>query len=138
MELAAIRPTEVLVKLTGTGICHTDLAIVHQQFPIPLPFVLGHEGAGVVVEVGSQVETLSPGDPVVLTFESCGHCGSCQSSHPAYCDHYAALNDGRARGDGTPYFKDANGSDIAGRYLGQSSFATHVIASPRNAIKVSR
>lgn len=138
MELAAIRPAEVLVKLTGTGICHTDLAIVHQQFPIPLPFVLGHEGAGVIVEVGSQVETLAPGDPVVLTFESCGHCGSCQSNHPAYCDHYATLNYGRAHGDGTPYFTDANGAGIAGRYLGQSSFATHVIASPRNAIKVSR
>lgn len=138
MELAAIRPTEVLVRLTGTGICHTDLAIVHQQFPIPLPFVLGHEGAGVVVEVGSQVETLAPGDHVVLTFESCGHCGSCKSSHPAYCDHYAALNYGRARDDGTAYFTDANGTAIAGRYLGQSSFATHVIASPRNAVKVAK
>lgn len=136
MELADIQPGEVLVKLVGTGICHTDLAIVHQQFPIALPFVLGHEGAGIVVKAGVDVHALSAGDHVVLTFESCGACGSCRSSHPAYCDNYPALNYGRTRPDGTPYFTDSDGTAIAGRYLGQSSFATHVIATPRNAVKV--
>jgi aryl-alcohol dehydrogenase len=136
MDLAAIRPSEVLVRLVGSGICHTDLAIVHQHFPVPLPLVLGHEGAGIVAEVGAEVRSLAAGDRVVLTFESCGRCSSCESSHPAYCDHFAALNYGRTRPDGTPYFTDAHGTAIAGRCLGQSSFATYVIATPRNAVKV--
>jgi aryl-alcohol dehydrogenase len=136
MDLAAIRPSEVLVRLVGSGICHTDLAIVHQHFPVPLPLVLGHEGAGIVAEVGAEVRSLAAGDRVVLTFESCGRCSSCESSHPAYCDHFVALNYGRTRPDGTPYFTDAHGTAIAGRCLGQSSFATYVIATPRNAVKV--
>lgn len=137
MELAEIQPGEVLVKLVGTGICHTDLAIVHQQFPVDLPFVLGHEGAGVVVKAGADVRSLQAGDHVVLTFESCGHCGSCTANHPAYCDHYPTLNYSRTRPDQTPFFTDADGVGIAGRFLGQSSFATHVIATPRNAVKIA-
>jgi aryl-alcohol dehydrogenase len=136
VDLAAIRPSEVLVRLIGTGICHTDLAIVHQHFPVPLPFVLGHEGAGVVIQAGAEVHALATSDRVVLTFESCGTCSSCSASHPAYCEQYAALNYGRARADGTSYFTDAQGIAIAGRFLGQSSFSTHVIATPRNAVKV--
>lgn len=136
VELAAIEADEILVELAGTGICHTDLAIVHQQFPLPLPYVLGHEGAGTVVATGPDVRGLAPGDRVVLTFESCGGCGECATGHPAYCDHYAARNYGRVRTDGRAFVTDADGRPIAGRYLGQSSFATHVIATPRNAVKV--
>jgi aryl-alcohol dehydrogenase len=137
VDLAPIGRQEILVKLVGTGICHTDLAIVHQHFPLPLPFVLGHEGAGVVVQVGADVTSHALDDRVVLSFESCGGCGACNSGHPAYCDHYAKLNYGRVREDGSPFFIDSQGTAIAGRYLGQSSFATHVIATPRNAIRVT-
>lgn len=136
LNLAPIRVGEILVKLTGTGICHTDLAIVHQHFPLPLPYVLGHEGAGVVAGVAADVSDLEVGDHVVLSFESCGTCGTCHSGHPAYCEQYATRNYGRARLDESPFFVDESGTPIAGRFLGQSSFATHVIATARNTIKV--
>lgn len=137
VELCNICADEVLVELVGTGICHTDLAIVHQVFPLPLPYILGHEGAGTVVQVGSEVTDLAVGDRVVLTFESCGSCGQCTSDHPAYCEHYAQRNYGRFRPDGTPYVIAANGEGVPARYLGQSAFATHVVATSRNAVKVT-
>jgi aryl-alcohol dehydrogenase len=137
VQLAEIEPQEMLVELVGTGICHTDLSVVHQHFPLPLPYVLGHEGVGIVKQVGPGVNTYVPGDAVVLSFESCGNCATCGTGHPAYCENSGALNYGRARPDNTPYIIDAQGTGIAGRFLGQSSFATHVIATERNAIKVS-
>ena len=136
VDLAAVRRDEMLIRLAATGICHTDLATVHQEFPIPLPYVLGHEGSGVVMELGSDVRDFRVGDHVVLTFESCGICESCAKGHPAYCHDYGPRNFGRQRPDGEPFFIDNDGVAIAGRYLGQSSFATHAIATPRNAVKV--
>ena len=62
VRLDAPRDHEVLVELVATGICHTDLAIVEQLLPLPLPYVLGHEGAGVVVETGRAVTGLAKGD----------------------------------------------------------------------------
>ena len=74
VRLDAPRPDEVLVELVATGVCHTDVAIVEQILPLPMPYVLGHEGAGVVVEAGSAVTGIAKGDHVVLTFGSCGTC----------------------------------------------------------------
>jgi aryl-alcohol dehydrogenase len=70
VRLEAPRADEVLVKLTATGICHTDVAIVEQILPLPLPYVLGHEGAGVVVDAGKSVTSVAKGDHVVLTFNA--------------------------------------------------------------------
>lgn len=130
------RDDEVLVKLTATGICHTDLAIVKQLMPVPLPIVLGHEGAGVVEKVGAGVSKLKPGDTVVLTFNTCGECGSCINDHPAYCDLYPALNFATGRLDGSSPISDTNGDRIGAAFFSQSSFATYAITSARNTIKV--
>ena len=92
VRLDAPRDDEVLVKLTATGICHTDVAIVEQILPLPMPYVLGHEGAGVVVEVGKSVAGIEKGDHVVLTFGSCGVCRDCTAGHPAYCASQPLLN----------------------------------------------
>src|SRR5262245_58035720 len=125
VELDAPGPDEVLVELVATGICHTDIAIVEQLVPLPLPMVLGHEGAGRVVEVGANVTTLSVGDPVVLGFANCGTCANCLAHHPAYCDAFPLLNMAGRRLDGSTTLRDASGSDLNGSYFGQSSFATH-------------
>ena len=71
------RDDEVLIRIAGVGMCHTDLVVRHQYFPTP-PAVLGHEGAGVVEKVG-QVAKVAEGDAVVLSFASCGVCANCQS-----------------------------------------------------------
>jgi Zn-dependent alcohol dehydrogenase len=78
VQLDAPRDHEVLVEIRGTGICHTDIVVRDQYFPTPLPAVLGHEGAGVVVQVGAAVTKVVPGDHVVLTYASCGVCANCQ------------------------------------------------------------
>jgi len=72
VALDAPRPDEVLVRIVGVGLCHTDLIARDQFIPIPLPAVLGHEGAGVVEAVGEEVTKVRPGDRVVLSFRSCG------------------------------------------------------------------
>ena len=72
LEPARIRQPkgdEVLVRIVATGMCHTDMIVRDQYFPVPLPALLGHEGAGVVESVGSLVQGLVKGDHVVLTFE---------------------------------------------------------------------
>jgi len=138
VRLDAPRDHEVLVELVATGICHTDLAIVEQLLPLPLPYVLGHEGAGVVVETGRAVTGLAKGDHVVLTFGSCGECRDCNTGHPAYCKAFAASNFAGRRADGSATIVDTAGEPINAAFFGQSSFATHAIAPARNAIKVRR
>lgn len=136
VELADPKADEVLVRLVATGICHTDLAIVEEILPLPLPIVLGHEGAGVVVQVGAEVSDLAPGDHVVLTFRTCGACRPCGSGHPSYCEQYGLLNFYTRRPDGTATISDGSGEPIGGAFFSQSSFATYAIAHRSNTIKV--
>jgi aryl-alcohol dehydrogenase len=130
VDLDEPRPGEVLVRMAGTGICHTDLSVIDGVLPLPLPCVLGHEGAGVVERVGSEVD-LVVGDHVVLSFDSCGACPNCARSRPAYCERFVAHNSSGHRPDGTTTMGEVHGS-----FLGQSSFATHALASARNAVRV--
>jgi aryl-alcohol dehydrogenase len=137
LQLDAPRADEVLVRIVATGLCHTDIYIAEGLYPPAPPSVLGHEGAGVVEQVGAEVEGLAPGDHVVLSFDSCGHCPACQSLHPVFCEHYFPLNISGCRTDGTHTLQSAAGP-VAGCFLGQSSFASHVLAHPRNTIKVRK
>lgn len=91
-ELQAPRAGEVRVRVHACGICHTDLAVKLQHIPIPLPKVLGHEGAGIVEEIGPGVTQCQPGDHVLMSFGSCGECGNCRDGALGYCDHFRAIN----------------------------------------------
>ncbi len=95
------RGEEVLVRIKGVGVCHTDMVMRDGLLPVPLPVVLGHEGAGIVESVGDAVHSLKPGDHVVLSFASCGSCGSCADHAPAYCHSWVPLNFFGARADGS-------------------------------------
>ena len=93
------RADEVLVRNVATGICHTDITV--RDHPRAAPLVLGHEGAGIVVEVGARVTKVQPGDPVVLSFLSCGQCTNCVRGHPYYCHSLSSLNFDGTRPDGS-------------------------------------
>ncbi|MFN6121921.1 MAG: NAD(P)-dependent alcohol dehydrogenase [Actinomycetes bacterium] len=134
LELAPPGPGEVRVRVAGAGMCHTD------QLPriglADVPIVCGHEGSGVVDAVGEGVSRLAVGDHVVLSFDSCGRCRPCVQGAPAYCDTFIDRNLTGRRPDGTSSLVDAVGGHVGGRWFGQSSFATHCLATERNAVKV--
>ena len=73
VQLEEPRDNEILVRNVATGICHTDLSVLEQVLPAPLPMALGHEGAGVVVKVGAKVTKVAPGDHVLMSYDYCGH-----------------------------------------------------------------
>ncbi|GAC66358.1 alcohol dehydrogenase catalytic domain-containing protein [Gordonia soli] len=133
IEIARPRGDEVLVAMSAVGICHTDLSMRATWPTARCPQVFGHEGAGVVVDVGDDVDSLNPGDHVALTFRSCGRCGPCVADHPAYCT--SGLNTS-GRPDGSPTLS-RDGAPVYGGFFGQSSFATHAIAHQDNAIRIS-
>lgn len=134
LELDAPRPDEVLVRIVAAGLCHTDLS-ERAGGRGPFPAVLGHEGAGIVERVGAGVASLQPGDHVVLSYLSCGHCRNCLRGKPAYCDHHMAYNFGRRRPDGSTTLRDGAAA-VYGSFFGQSSLATYALASERNTVKV--
>ncbi|ERG88294.1 MAG: Zn-dependent alcohol dehydrogenase, class III [halophilic archaeon J07HX5] len=136
VELDDPQDNELVVRVVGAGVCHTDMTVRDQLYPTPLPAVLGHEGSGIVEQVGDAVTTVEPGDRVVLTFDYDDDCPSCRDGHPAYCEGFFEHNFGGHRPeDGTsPLSRD--GEEISGRFFGQSSFATHAIATERNVVQV--
>ena len=135
MELESPRSDELLIRLVATGICHTDVAVKTQSVLLPLPMVLGHEGAGVVEAVGSSASPFRVGDHVVLAGDSCGHCNKCQASLPFYCDEFITRNLTGWRVDGSSPMHHHH-APVRGRFVGQSSFATHTVVPARAAIKV--
>jgi S-(hydroxymethyl)glutathione dehydrogenase/alcohol dehydrogenase len=97
LDLEEPGPREVVVRMAAVGICGTDLHSLRGEWMRPTPIVLGHEGAGVVERVGSDVEGVRPGDEIVLSWApSCGVCADCRDGRPARC-----LSLQRAIGNGT-------------------------------------
>ena len=113
VELADLAPDEILVRIIACGICHTDLAVRDAQLPVPLPVVLGHEGAGIVEAVGSAVTSAKPGDRVVMSFNSCGTCPSCDVAAPTYCYNFFPHNWSGSRADGSPVVNDVGLAALA-------------------------
>jgi aryl-alcohol dehydrogenase len=135
IELDEPRANEVLVRIVSSGLCHTDLVARMQFLPIPLPGVFGHEGAGVVEKVGSQVTKVKPGDHVATSFLSCGTCTPCRRGIPGWCSEFRRLNFGGRRADGSTTMKK-DGQTIYGSFFGQSTFATHALVAERSVVKV--
>lgn len=135
LELGDLRPHELLIDVVAVGICHTDLIVRDQWYPVPLPAVLGHEGAGVVREVGGAVTGLAPGDKVAMSYNSCGSCPTCRGGRATYCHDFFAYNFAAARPDGTTALS-RRGEPIHSHFFGQSSFATQAVATERNVVKL--
>lgn len=137
VEVAAPRADEILVRMVGTGVCHTDI-VCRDAFPVPTPMVLGHEGAGIVEAVGSEVISLKPGDHVVLSFNSCGGCPNCDSHEPAYCYQFLGLNFGGVRLEDNSSPLSKGEEKIHGNFFGQSSFSTFAITRASKAVKIDQ
>jgi aryl-alcohol dehydrogenase len=135
LELEGPRDDEVLVRLVASGICRTDIDLGDDWDGAADPVVLGHEGAGVVAQVGKGVRSVRRGDHVVLSYQSCGHCGACRRGQPAACEHFYEANFGFHRLDGS---NGLQRSGVRGHFFGQSSFASHTLATERNLVKVPR
>jgi aryl-alcohol dehydrogenase len=135
VEIEEPRANEVLVRIVSTGLCHTDLVARMGFLPMPIPAVLGHEGAGIVEKVGNQVTKVKPGDHVATSFTSCGVCRMCKSGKPAWCADFKKLNFGGRRADGSTTMKK-DGKPVHGSFFGQSSFAAYALVSDRSVVKV--
>ena len=136
VELDEPKFGEILVRITACGICHTDAVVQNQFIPVPLPAVLGHEGAGIVEKVGVGVEEFKPGDRVGITFASCGSCPCCQKAKPYVCKNFNKINFGGIQPDGTSRLKTRDGQ-VLSTFFGQSSFATYAVVNQRSAVKVT-
>ncbi|UZN04446.1 NAD(P)-dependent alcohol dehydrogenase [Cellulomonas sp. S1-8] len=136
VRLAAPRPDEALVRVVATGVCHTDVAVWAGGLPFALPGVIGHEGAGVVEQVGADVTDVSPGDQVLISFSSCGACDACGDDHPAYCATWLHRNVlAGARPDGTSPLSEGD-TPLGAHFFGQSSFAEHLVVQARQLVVV--
>ncbi|QYB00184.1 alcohol dehydrogenase catalytic domain-containing protein (plasmid) [Rhodococcus sp. USK10] len=134
LEITALQPDDVLVHLPFSGICHTDLHMVTGHLtPAMLPMIGGHEGAGVVEDVGSNVTNVKPGDSVVLSIvPACGTCRYCVSGRSSICDYSTIVLDGRHPDGGTRY-RTSSGAE-AGQWALLGTFAEYVVVNSRAAI----
>ncbi|MFE3292445.1 NAD(P)-dependent alcohol dehydrogenase [Rhodococcus sp. NPDC059234] len=137
VELDGLRPDEILVRIVAAGLCHTDLVTQAVTPADAGPSILGHEGAGVVTEVGAAVRGVAPGDHVVLTYRHCAGCEQCLAGRPAYCEQSLRLNNSGRRADGSATVH-RNGNPVRAAFFGQSSFAQYAIASADNAVVVDK
>jgi aryl-alcohol dehydrogenase len=135
VELDPPGPGQVRVEIHACGVCHTDMVMEEGHLPVPFPAIFGHEGAGVVEAVGSGVTNVEPGDTVLLSFHSCGHCPACDDHQPGYCREFLPRNFLGVLGPGQGGVH-RNGSQIGSNIFGQSAFATHALAHSDNVVKV--
>jgi alcohol dehydrogenase (nicotinoprotein) len=127
---------EVLVQLVATGVCHSDVHVfTGDNVRRPFPIVLGHEGAGIVREVGLGVRDCKPGDHVVLTFlPACGKCRWCHTGQPNMCDLGAKIATGRML-DGSARLHRGDGGDLS-NYLLVSTWAEYSVVPEASLVVV--
>jgi len=136
VDLADPGPGEVKVKITAAGVCHSDLHVRRGEWQPPVPLVMGHEGSGVVVQVGAGVSGLVEGDHVVLSWVApCGQCRHCRAGREARCQLVATVvSPGGVLHDGTSRL--SRDGETVHHYLGVSSFAEYAVVPASGAIRI--
>ena len=128
---------EVLICMRAAGLCHSDLSVIDGNRPRPLPMVLGHEGAGVIEELGANVTDLCVGDHVVTAFvPSCGLCSPCSDGRPALCEPGFASNSAGTLLSGARRLR--LGDESLQHHLGVSAFAQYATVSRHSVVRVDR
>ncbi len=135
IELDDPRDDEILIRMAACGVCHTDAKARDGYGSVVFPIVLGHEGAGTIVEVGRTVRGLVPGDRVLLVSDFCGRCDRCRAGRTSYCEEGPRRTFGAVRPDGSTRARMGS-EDIRASFFGQSAFATYALASERQALRV--
>ncbi|KAJ4984192.1 putative alcohol dehydrogenase [Stagonosporopsis vannaccii] len=131
---------ELLVKIIASGVCHTDIAI--STFPeglpgfLPYPKIMGHEGAGIVEQVGSKISHVKKGDKVLLSFDYCGNdgCRACEDETPGYCDEFHVKNLFNV----PDVYQIAGGQSAGGLFFGQSSFSSIALVKGTSVVNVEQ
>lgn len=137
LQLAGPGEGEILVKMLAAGVCHSDLSVVNNNRPRPLPMLLGHEAAGVVEKVGPNVSSVKVGDHVVMTFlPRCGECDGCATEGKMPCEVGSASNGEGTLINGTRYLT-RDGETIQ-HHLGVSGFATHAVISELSVVPIGK
>ncbi len=133
---AALKPSDVLVRIRATGLCHTDLEVIEGALRYPMPIVLGHEAAGIVEQVGPAARGVKVGDHVVLSWNPhCGHCFYCDRDSPILCEEYLGKGPQAVSFDGESRAALADGRELRQlMYLG--SFGEYCIVADQQAIVV--
>lgn len=136
LELAPPKVNEVLVRTIASGICHSDYSVAHGVLKTPMPIVLGHEGGGIVEQVGPGVSHLKPGDKVIGSLSpSCGECAMCREHKPFMCAHMNTVLNQCVYLDGTTRHRTADGRDVHAM-CALGSFASHMVMPAGSAIRV--
>ncbi len=138
IELEGPKPGEVLVQIKATGVCHTDAFTLSGDDPEGIfPAVLGHEGGGVVVEVGSGVTSVAPGDHVIpLYIPECGKCNFCTSGKTNLCQAVRATQGRGLMPDESTRFSK-NGKPIY-HYMGTSTFSEYSVVNEISVAKINK
>ncbi|KHN97344.1 Alcohol dehydrogenase superfamily, zinc-type [Metarhizium album ARSEF 1941] len=137
--LDEVRSDEVLVEMKYSGICHTDVLFQTGKIPGPkYPAIFGHEGAGIIRALGSNVQdkSLRVGDNVLLSFNVCGKCKQCLADRPSCCHVHSPVNAGSVRvSDGTTPARFEDGAPVSSQCFGQSSFSRMSVVAERCVVK---
>jgi S-(hydroxymethyl)glutathione dehydrogenase/alcohol dehydrogenase len=129
VEVRKPGPNEVLVRVAAAGVCHSDISVVDGTIPWPAPSVMGHEGAGIVEAVGSEVTRTKPGDHIVIgTVANCGLCDRCNAGHPTWCKQSIGNRSEPFTVGGVP----------GGNFAATSSFAEMTIIKEVQAVPIDK
>jgi NDMA-dependent alcohol dehydrogenase len=135
VELDSPNAGEVLVKLIASGLCHSDHHLVTGDIPVPLPMIGGHEGAGIIAEVGPGVTEVAVGDPVVMSFlPACGRCSHCARGMTNLCDLGAAVIQGPQL-DGTYRFHARDKG--VGQMCLLGTFSEYTVVPTASVVKIA-
>ena len=133
VQISKPGPHEVLIRTVAAGVCHSDLHFVEGSYPHPLPAVLGHESAGVVEQVGSEVRTVKVGDHVITCLSAfCGHCNHCLSGRMSLCISPETRRDKKAE----PRLKED--ASTMNQFLNLSSFAEYMLIHEHACVAIRK
>ncbi len=138
VSASALGRADVLVRMRAVGLCHTDLEVIDGSLRYPMPIVLGHEGSGVVEEVGPEVRELRKGDHVVLSWNPhCGHCFYCDRDLPILCEDYLARGPQAVGFDGRSKVRLKGGAELK-QLMFLGAFGEYCIVEEQQAIPVPK
>jgi S-(hydroxymethyl)glutathione dehydrogenase/alcohol dehydrogenase len=131
VDISAPGPHEVCVRTAAAGVCHSDVHFQQGLYPCPTPIVLGHESAGIIEAVGSEVRYVQPGDHVITCLSVfCGHCNYCTTGRPHLCNRVDTMR----RADEPPRL--SQGGEVVHQFANLSSYAEQLLVHEHAVVKI--